>query len=180
MFCPRCAAQNIDGSSFCRSCGANLKLIPQALAGQLPVADAEEELDDWASRRARRRREHKEDCTIDSAVRHAFTGLAFLIVAIALAFTRIGNNWWFFMLIPAFSMLATGISQYVRIKDREKRALQSNIPSVQFQPAPTPPSLRAPQTGQLMNPPASVTEGTTRHLGAEAATRHFGSKDAAR
>ena len=34
MFCPKCATQNLDGASFCRSCGANISLIPQALAGQ--------------------------------------------------------------------------------------------------------------------------------------------------
>jgi hypothetical protein len=28
-------------------------------------------------------------------------------------------------------------------------------------------------TGELVAPPPSVTEGTTRHLGAEAPTRHF-------
>ena len=36
MFCPKCATQNLDGASFCRSCGANISLIPQALAGQVP------------------------------------------------------------------------------------------------------------------------------------------------
>ena len=38
MFCPKCAAQNLDGASFCRVCGANVSLIPQALSGQLPEA----------------------------------------------------------------------------------------------------------------------------------------------
>jgi hypothetical protein len=33
----------------------------------------------------------------------------------------------------------------------------------------------APKTGQLPAPVPSVTEGTTRHLGADAATRHFDS-----
>ncbi len=40
MFCPKCATQNVDGASFCRSCGANISLIPQALSGQLPTATA--------------------------------------------------------------------------------------------------------------------------------------------
>ena len=39
MFCPKCASQNIDGASFCRVCGANISLVPQALSGQLPVAN---------------------------------------------------------------------------------------------------------------------------------------------
>jgi hypothetical protein len=45
------------------------------------------------------------------------------------------------------------------------------FPNPQASSAPT--LQRSPQTGQLMNPVASVTEGTTRHLGAEAPTRHF-------
>jgi hypothetical protein len=31
----------------------------------------------------------------------------------------------------------------------------------------------APRTGELRTPVPSVTEGTTRHLGAEAPTRHL-------
>src|SRR5581483_3494392 len=35
MFCPNCAAP-IEGAKFCRSCGANVSLVPQALTGELP------------------------------------------------------------------------------------------------------------------------------------------------
>ena len=38
MFCPKCASQNVDGAHFCRACGANISLVPQALTGQFPVA----------------------------------------------------------------------------------------------------------------------------------------------
>ncbi len=41
MFCPKCAAQNLDGASYCRVCGANISLVPQALTGQLSPADEE-------------------------------------------------------------------------------------------------------------------------------------------
>ena len=51
MFCPKCATQNIDGASFCRACGANISLIPQALSGQLPQVTEES---DRHSRRLRR------------------------------------------------------------------------------------------------------------------------------
>jgi hypothetical protein len=40
-------------------------------------------------------------------------------------------------------------------------------------------SFPARKTGELVPPPPSVTEGTTRHLGAEAPTRHFDSSDEA-
>jgi hypothetical protein len=35
MYCPQCA-NPVDGTKFCRSCGANVSLVPQALAGQAP------------------------------------------------------------------------------------------------------------------------------------------------
>jgi hypothetical protein len=32
MFCPRCAAQNLDDAKFCRVCGTNLETVALALA----------------------------------------------------------------------------------------------------------------------------------------------------
>ncbi len=170
MFCPKCATQNVDGASFCRSCGANVSLIPGALSGQLPQALPDASEGGFCSTGRRGRKEPN----IDNAVRSLFTGVAFLLVAIALAFSRIGTGWWFWMLIPAFSMMGTGVAQYMRVKEREKRAFQPGTfgqPSMQ---APTRVNaLPVRNTGELVSPPPSVTEGTTRHLGAEAPTRHF-------
>ena len=170
MFCPKCASQNLDGASFCRSCGANISLIPQALSGQLPQAQE----DEGREGRRRRRRQGREP-TIDHAVKNIFMGMAFMLIAFALAFSRMGYGWWFWMLIPAFSLMGSGVSQYMRLKEREK---QSFLPGAMAQPPLSPrrhveefPSPR--NTGELLPPPASVTEGTTRHLGAEAPTRHL-------
>lgn len=33
MFCPKCGIETIDGQKFCKSCGANLQLVSEALAG---------------------------------------------------------------------------------------------------------------------------------------------------
>jgi zinc ribbon protein len=170
MFCPKCATQNLEGASYCRSCGANVSLVPQALSGQLPQAvDDEFEV----GRRARRRSRGR-DLSLDHAFKNAFMGIAFLFVAIALAFSRMGTGWWFWMLIPAFSMMGTGIAQYIRIKEREKKAfLPGNIGQSSMQPPSRVAAFPARNTGELVAPPPSVTEGTTRHLGAEAPTRHF-------
>ena len=163
MFCPKCATNNLDGASFCRTCGVNISLVPQAMTGQLPQSPAAEVDEGW-----RRRRRGKE-VTLDHSFKNIFMGIAFLIVAIALSRT-IGETWWFWMLLPAFSMMGTGIAQYVRLRDKERRA-----------------SLVAPPTGRafpersdpdvLMPPAPSVTEGTTRHLGVEVPTRHLDPKD---
>jgi hypothetical protein len=32
MYCPRCATPNVDGSKFCRACGANLETVALALS----------------------------------------------------------------------------------------------------------------------------------------------------
>lgn len=170
MFCPKCAAQNVDGASFCRVCGANIKLVPQALDGQLPQEI--EESSGFCGMGSSKRR--GKEVSLDSAFRSAFMGLGFLFVAIALSFS-IGRGWWFWMLIPAFSMMGTGIAQYIRFKDQQKRPLPPAgfvQPTIQAAPrvAAFPPRRN---TGELIAPPPSVTEGTTRHLGAEAATRHL-------
>ncbi len=34
MYCPRCAAQNLDDAKFCRGCGTNLETVALALADQ--------------------------------------------------------------------------------------------------------------------------------------------------
>jgi hypothetical protein len=100
-------------------------------------------------------------------------GIAFLLVSMALAFSRMGTGWWFWMLIPAFSMMGTGVAQYIRLKEREKRSfLPGAMPRSSFASRPVD-TFPTRATGELVSPPASVTEGTTRHLGAEAPTRHF-------
>ncbi|MFN2514064.1 MAG: zinc ribbon domain-containing protein, partial [Pyrinomonadaceae bacterium] len=117
MFCPKCATQNLDGASFCRSCGANISLIPQALTGQIPQpASPQDELlvEEGCAPGGRRRRE----LTLEVAFKNMFIGIAFFIIAIALSRT-IGAGWWFWMLIPAFSLVGTGIGQYIRVKDRQ-------------------------------------------------------------
>src|SRR6266446_9517247 len=170
MFCPKCATQNLEGASFCRSCGANISLIPHALSGQLPQAREDEELE--IGRRGRRR--HRSEASIDHAIKKVFMGIAFIVVSIALAFSRMGYGWWFWMLIPAFSLMGSGVAQYIRLKEREKRALPTgNFNQPSLHPPARVEAFPVRNTGELVAPPPSVTEGTTRHLGAEAPTRHF-------
>ena len=169
MFCPKCAAQNIEGAHFCRACGANLSLISQALSGQLPTAPVE----DFG--RGRRRRGSRPP-SLDEGVRTLVMGLGFIAVAGALAIWGgpIGASvWWFWMLIPAFAMLGKGIAEIVRANQ-----LKSSAQMQQQQIYASPPqNLPAGNTNQLRPPVSSVTEGTTRHLGTEAATRQFDSWD---
>lgn len=172
MFCPKCATQNLDGASFCRSCGANISLVPQALNGQLPQLNEQEDLECRGRKPAKR-------LTLDHAFKNIFMGIAFLLIAIALS-RSIGQGWWFWMLIPAFSMMGSGVAQFIRIRDREKRSLNSQYNQPVFTERPNvafPNSAPRRPTGELMPPVPSVTEGTTRHLGAESPTRHLDTAD---
>lgn len=166
MFCPKCATPNPDGGSFCRGCGANISLVPQALTGQLSKPGAEEAPD-------REHRHRRGELTLDQAFKNMFLGIAFLIIAIALSRTGIGSGWWFWMLLPAFSLMGTGIAQCIRVKEREKRAELEAPRAARAFPDRFQAEMPAPRTDQLRPPVASVTEGTTRHLGVEAPTRHL-------
>jgi hypothetical protein len=168
MFCPKCATQNADGASFCRGCGANISLVPQALTGQPLQAPppSEEVLEAACSTRGGKRKQ----LTLDTAFKNMFIGVAFLIISIALSRT-IGAGWWFWMLIPAFSLMGTGIAQFIRIRDRENRLFAAQRVQ-QVLPQFDQPALPR-RTDELRAPVASVTEGTTRHLGVEAPTRHL-------
>jgi hypothetical protein len=110
---------------------------------------------------------------LDHVFKNVFMGIAFLLVSIALAFSRMGGGWWFWMLIPAFSMMGTGIAQYIRLKEQEKRAFLPGNRAQAFQSQRDVAEIPARPTGELVPPPPSVTEGTTRHLGAESPTRHL-------
>src|SRR5882762_3976289 len=117
MFCPKCATQNIDGASFCRSCGANISRVPQALSGQ-PVAVAD---DSRAAQRSRRR--GVREATLEHALKKMFVGIAFLLVALALGWSGEGAYWWYWMLIPAFGSFGKGFAEYIRLREENKRAL---------------------------------------------------------
>lgn len=121
-----------------------------------------------------RNRRHEKEPRLEHAFKNVFMGFAFLIIAIALSFSRMGMAWWFWLLIPAFSMMGTGLAQYIRVREFEKRrGAPDNYVTPSIQPPHRPVAFPVRNTGELVAPPPSVTEGTTRHLGAEAPTKHF-------
>ena len=173
MFCPKCATQNIDGASFCRVCGANISLVPQALTGQLPAAQKADTIRSWRHRDRNRDRPPN----LDEGIRSLMTGIGFLCVALALfVFGRpIGSQvWWFWLLLPAFGMMGRGIAELVRA-NQSKQSSPTSRPQLPYS---APLETLPPRNTTDLHPPIpSVTEGTTRHLGAEAQTRHFDSVD---
>lgn len=151
MYCPKCSTQNIDSAKYCRKCGANLSLVPQALTGNLPNAKAEN-----LDRRGRPRREP----SIGRGVTRVFMGVAFLLVAAGILFSGRGtggSGLW--MLIPAFLFLGRGIGELVTVLNAERSARQIAQPPYAQNTSPLPPR---PVFDPLA--PPSVTEETTRHL----------------
>lgn len=157
MYCPNCAAP-IEGVKFCRGCGTNVELVPQAISGELA---------EIAEGSGRRRRKRRRQASIENAVSSFFTGVAFLLVALAIGrFMPGGATWWFWMLIPGLACIGSAVGQYLRIRS-DRDLLESRLGGQAQISQAQPSQLEAPKAPTTSNlaEKASVTEHTTRHLG---------------
>jgi zinc-ribbon domain len=164
MYCPNCATQNVDGSKFCRSCGANIALVPMALSGQLEndlvASESLEESKAGGACGGNRKR------SAEDGIKSIFIGIGFLFVALALALNH--ANWWFWLLIPAFATFGGGVAEFLKSRRLLRQApvwAGTTATSMKSPRHSTPVLPRA--TNELTQQPPSITEGTTRHLGAE-------------
>lgn len=168
MFCPKCATQNIDGAHFCRACGANVSLIPQALTGQLPTS---QEQDDDSHSRRRRKRRHQEDlpASIEKGIVNVFMGIGFLFAALAVMFKFPGGfTWGWAFFIPGFNCLGRGVAMVVAARKAQQHLSGSGFNPNSLSPGATSfVGAQSHPTNELVPPVPSVTEATTRHLGAE-------------
>jgi hypothetical protein len=155
MYCPRCATQNIDSARFCRSCGANLSLVPQALSGRLP-----EDQSDKVERVIRGAIKRRREPNLGRGIRKTSMGFAFLLIVAALFFsgssTGVRGIW---LLIPAFLLLGKGIGEIITATATERAARQIAMPPATLRTN----ELSPPAIYETVAPP-SVTENTTRHL----------------
>jgi len=165
MYCPKCGTQNAEDASFCRGCGANVSLVPQALDGRLPEAVVE-------GKRVRSDKHKRDDPpNLTFALVKTFVGIAFVLVALAVkdVYQIAGQIWWFWMLIPAAGSLGSGIAEFVRLYQHQT----PSSPQLPAANAYVPPAVsHAPRAGELppqrVSPdfytPSSVTENTTKLL----------------
>src|SRR5262249_13680830 len=141
MYCPICATQNAEEKTvkmvtsielpprtkFCRSCGSNLTLVPQALTGRLPEAPS--------SRRRHRNRHHEDEgpATIANVISKDSWGCVFFLVCFgAFFFAPGGPFWWFWPLTPAFALLEKGGAEIVSA--RYARNLPGGAPQSEVPP----------------------------------------------
>ena len=155
MYCPNCAAMNNDDTKFCRVCGANLSLVPQALSGKLPTGRSKGEIKCDLPHKGK----HNREPSIGRGIQQVSMGVGFMLVAMAIGLFGGGRGWWFWLLIPAFIFLGKGVADIVTAK----MELNSGAARASMPPAPRAVEMPPHNTGPIV-PPPSVTEQTTRHL----------------
>lgn len=166
MFCPKCGVRNLEDVKFCRACGANISLVPQALAGSLTESAAVElqGQDEKVSQR-------EEAPTLEKGFENIFGAVAFFIIVLLGYLYMRGMFWiWVWFIIPALQHLGKGIGQLIRAR-RDPHMLAPSSPVGALHGADTHALPGAPTSENI---PPSVTEETTRSLGAAAprATRN--------
>jgi hypothetical protein len=163
MYCPQCGSQNNEQVKFCRTCGANLSQVSQALTGQgtkkkkksVPLSEADQK-------------------RMTASFGELFLGVGFFLVAILMYFSR--QTWGLWLLIPAFAIFGKGAGRLLTIaitygeaESEDEDEAESNavtIPAVTAEaPARRTAELPPPAYDTahfLNNPPSSVTESPTQ------------------
>jgi zinc-ribbon domain len=167
MYCPKCGTENPEDGKFCRSCGTDLEFVSAALAGRAQTLVYTVD-------------PRKRGVSWEFAITKSFTGLAFLLISIILGISGRLNaaNWWFWLLIPGFALLSSGVAQIYQLKKIEKieggfpenrkigsissRQNQNILPSGQTDFM-MPPKQSIYDTDDLIRK-GSVTDKTTRQL----------------
>ncbi|MBX3245488.1 MAG: hypothetical protein KF685_13630 [Acidobacteria bacterium] len=182
MFCPKCGTKNPEDGKYCRSCGADIGRVTAALKGTTSniLSDIDEGLSSWdgtngTEEDSLRRRDPDE--VYGDGIKAGISGLGFLIASMALLITGAagGRNWWWAFLIPAFALLAKGISDILKSRRMQKSRMEFFASATSLGSAPNTtalPPIAADyvpaaaesrfKTGDLV--PSSVTDNTTKLL----------------
>jgi hypothetical protein len=163
MYCPKCGIENPNDGKFCRSCGVNLIGVLAAVDGNLPENIAIPENNKIAE-------------ISGTGIRNLILGFGFGLTAFLVKSMPGDTYFWMLFLIPAFCLLASGISRIVKaeeLKNSRKAtpfqipALPVNQPNKALPPNQTEyvkPQKSIYETDYLIEQPISITENTTRHL----------------
>jgi hypothetical protein len=120
MYCPKCAAQNLDNARFCRTCGADISFVSQALAGNTPQSSVAR-YDSSGPPLAAADRARQKPPSLYKGIRSTFLGVGFLLVSASIyMYAPAGRLWWFWLLIPAFANLGGGVAEMLRSKHEQR------------------------------------------------------------
>lgn len=178
MFCPKCGVQNLDDAKFCRACGANIALVPHALTGRLMRRGDDEDEDDELV--------VGDKYTVERGVRKLVSGAVFLVAfVVMLLFFREFFWFTFWFIFPAIAKLSSGAGTLAHALHETHAprvggaGMTTTLPranATQSLPRVRLNEVAPADTAEIVAPPASVTEGTTRHLDAvERSAREDGS-----
>ena len=176
MFCPRCAADNQDDAKYCRACGADIHLVPAALAGLLRAETLRE--GDKPEKKSKKKKDDDDKKLLEKGMENVFVGVALLVIFLGgLFYLRGAFFFWVWFIIPSLACFGQGLGQLLR-SGREHRLLMARAralnepgaaePRTLFAAPPPARELTAPDTAEMGDSPFSVTEATTRHLNSRA------------
>lgn len=169
MYCPKCGVENNSEVRFCRKCGAELEAVAALIDGRLVVSDSAKPNGFFS------------EPSWEKALVPFFFGVAIMIASFILGFdpnTGEPRPWLAFLFL-AFPIIGFGIAQIIKVSNKEKEKGRSPITVRAATPGEVPGVARkelsesrtdyvSPDEGADQRTPdlvpASVVEGTTRHL----------------
>jgi len=170
MFCPRCAAQNLDDAKFCRACGTNLETVALALADKYyavkkGTGKAEDPFANWLETRQE---------GIDKIVKGIGWFASSMLIGVALGLFSNTNDWiiiWMclvgWMAVLGIISLVTGTAGLMESRFMRRQLAQaSGAAALPIQPPPAgdPMMINEAVTSPMLRPQSSVTEHTTTRL----------------
>lgn len=200
MFCPRCGSNQTENLKFCKLCGANLFAVRQVVDTRETEEKfdwsktwvAEMFLSEEESKRRKEELERRRGITpevkryneIKAGVITGSVGIGLAIFLYVLMqgiilggkvpqdAAEILSRIWVVAVIPVLvgmALIINGVFVSKRLAEIARRASQQGSNMLERD---TPPhSLRSAETAEFIPSGASVTEGTTRHLGSQSSTK---------
>ena len=149
MFCPACGVENnADNVKFCRSCGADLRAVSQAMSSSLPIKIAST-LDAYLENRFQR--------NLANGVLNLIAFVALVVVGSGYLIDGWTRSGVFMVVLGLLSLLLGLWDIWIYRRNLSPVAKASSLP-----PSRNTPELQAPQVE--LTPPPIVTEPTTKKL----------------
>jgi hypothetical protein len=170
MFCPRCAAQNLEDAKFCRGCGTNLETVALALADKYYPAKKRRDkalgsFENWLETRRK---------SVNRIARGTGWLVSSLLIGVALGLFSSEPDWIIIWVCLVGWMAVLGVISMVSGTAglMESRFLRRQLGQPSGDPSPPVHSLPAGDraimndalTSPMLRPQSSVTEHTTTRL----------------